>query len=176
MTNDSLLAQAFVADGKADDCPIINTHAHFGPYKAIFFPHCTPERVMMMMNETNVRWLIAAAHAALVDTQRGNRAYAEIIARYPDRLKAYWAINPLYPDRVVREVAEFDQFPGFVGFKFLSDYYAYPLTGDAYKPALEYANAHSLPILLHTWGGSGYDGPDLWPIVAEAYPLSLIHI
>lgn len=175
MTNDSALAQVFLADGKADDCPIINTHAHFGPYKAIYFPRCAPERVLEMMEETNVRWLIAAAHAALVDTQRGNRAYAEIIARYPDRLKGYWAINPLYPARVKQEVAEFDQFPGFVGFKFLSDYYQYPITGDNYKPALEYANEYSLPILLHTWGGSGYDGPALWPTVAEAYPrVSLI--
>lgn len=170
MTNDSALAQAFVANGKADDCPIINTHAHFGPYKAIYFPRCAPDRVIEMMDETNVRWLIAAAHAALVDTQRGNRAYAEIIACHPDRLKGYWAVNPLYPERVKQEVAEFAQFAGFVGFKLLSDYYQYPITGDNYKPALEYANAHSLPCLLHTWGGSGFDGPALWPTVAEAYP------
>ena len=170
MTNDSVLAQAFVAKGKVDDCPIINTHAHFGPHGPIYFPRCTPERVIEMMEETNVRWLIAAAHGALTDTQRGNREYAEIIARHPDRLKGYWAINPLYPERVKQEVAEFEQFQGFVGFKFLSDYYQYPITGDDYKPALEYANAHSLPILLHTWGGSACDGPALWPTVAEAYP------
>lgn len=170
MTNDSALAAAFVADGKAADCPIINTHAHFGPYEAIHFPRCSPEKVIEMMEETNVRWLIASAHAALVDTQRGNREYAEIIARYPDKLKGYWAINPLYPQRVEQEVAQFEQFTGFVGFKFLSDYYRYPITGDQYKPALEYANEHKLPILLHTWGGSQWDGPELWPEVAGKYP------
>lgn len=164
------LTQAFVADGKSGDCPVINTHAHFGPYKAIYFPRSAPERVIEMMDGAGIRWLIAAAHEALTDTQLGNRNYAEIIARYPDRLKGYWAINPLYPDRVEREVAEYDQFAGFVGFKFLSDYYVYPITGDAYKPALEYANEHKLPILLHTWGGSQCDGPALWPQVAAAYP------
>ena len=171
MTNDSALARAFVADGRADDCPIINTHAHFGPYGGIYFPRCTPEKVLEMMDETNVRWLIAASHSSLTDSQRGNREYAEVIARHPDRLKGYWSINPLYPERVVKEVAEFESFRGpFVGFKFLSDYYQYPITGDQYAPALEYANEHHLPILLHTWGGSTYDGPAVVEAAAGKYP------
>ncbi len=164
------LTQSFLTAGRSPDCPVINTHAHFGPYKAIYFPRCAPERVIEMMDGAGIRWLIAAAHEALVDTRLGNRNYGAIIARYPDRLKGYWAINPLYPDRVRQEVAEFEQFDGFVGFKFLSDYYQYPITGDHYKRALEYAEAHGLPILLHTWGGSSFDGPGLWRQVAEAYP------
>lgn len=164
------LTEAFLAAGRSVDCPVINTHAHFGPYKAIYFPRSAPERVIEMMEGAGIRWLIAAAHEALTDTERGNRNYAATIARYPDRLKGYWAINPLYPERVKQEVAEYEQFPGFIGFKFLSDYYAYPITGDSYKPALEYADEHRLPILLHTWGGSAFDGPALWPQVAEAYP------
>ncbi|MBU0608342.1 MAG: amidohydrolase family protein, partial [Armatimonadetes bacterium] len=160
------LAQSFLTSGQSPDCPVINTHAHFGPYRAIYFPRCTPERVIEMMDGAGIRWLIAAAHEALTDTQLGNRNYAAIIARHPDRLKGYWAINPLYPDRVKQEVAEYEQFSGFVGFKFLSDYYQYPITGDNYKPALEYADAHKLAILLHTWGGSQCDGPALWPKVA----------
>lgn len=170
MTNDSVLAQQFVEHGKAADCPVINTHAHFGPYRAIYFPRSAPEKVIEMMDGAGIRWLIAAAHEALTDTDLGNRNYAMVMERYPDRLRGYWAINPLYPDRVKSEVAAYDQQQGFVGFKFLSDYYVYPITGDNYKPALEYANEKGLPILLHTWGGSQCDGPALWPEVAAKYP------
>lgn len=170
MAIDSQITRDFVANGKSPNCPIINTHAHFGPYQGIYFPRCKPEQVIEMMDGAGVRYLIAAAHEALVDTDLGNRNYEKIMAQYPDRLRGYWAINPSYPERVKQEVAEYEQHKGFVGFKFLSDYYQYPITGDAYKPALEYANEHGLPILLHTWGGSANDGPALWPAVAEAYP------
>ena len=137
MNFSSPLVSEFVATGRCADCPIINTHAHFGPYKAIYFPHAAPEQVLAMMARAGVRWLIAAAHSALVDTQRGNRWYHAILRQHPDRFRGYWAINPNYPERVRQEVAEFDQFPGMVGFKFLSDYYQYPVTGEAYAPALD---------------------------------------
>lgn len=166
----SPIVSEYVATGKSADCPIINTHAHFGPYKGIYFPHDGTDQVLAMMERSGVRWLIAAAHAALVDTQRGNRWYYDIMRQHPDRLRGYWAINPNYPERVAQEVAAFAQFPGMVGFKFLSDYYQYPITGDHYAPALEYAEAHELPILLHTWGGSAYDGPALVDQVATKYP------
>ncbi len=166
----SPIVEEYITHGRSADCPVINTHAHFGPYKSIYFPRAAPEQVIHTMDSCGIRWLIASAHAAFVDTDRGNREYAEVIARYPDRLKGYWAINPGYPERVEREVAAFDQFEGFVGFKFLSDYYQYPITGPNYAPALEYANDHGLPILLHTWGGSPYDGPEIVEAAAKKYP------
>lgn len=167
---DSPIVQEYVARGRSADCPVINTHAHFGPYQGIYFPHDDPEQVVRMMDKAGVRWLIASHHQALVDTRLGNGRYAEIMARYPDRFRGYWAINPRYPQRVVEEIAGLDQQPHFVGLKFLSDYYQYPITGDNYRPALEYANARGCPVLLHTWGGSPYDGPGLWAEVAERYP------
>lgn len=173
MTNDSALARDYVTGGRAAGCPVINTHAHFGPFAAIYFPRHEPEAVIATMDRCGIRWLIAAHHAALVDTDRGNKQYAEIMARYPDRLRGYWAINPTYPQRVVDEVASYDQYPGFVGLKFLSDYYSYPITGDHYRPALEFANERKLPILLHTWGGSAFDGPDIVEQAAQQYPQAI---
>jgi uncharacterized protein len=166
----SPVVEQFLATGQSLDCPVINTHAHFGPFGAIYFPMDAPEQVLHTMDRCGVRWLIASSHTALVDTERGNREFGEIIAQHPDRFKGYWAINPLYPERVAKEVAAFDQQEGFVGFKFLSDYYQYPVTGPEYAPALEYAEAHGLPILLHTWGGSAYDGPQVVEEAAERYP------
>jgi predicted TIM-barrel fold metal-dependent hydrolase len=170
MTNDSALAREFVASGNADDCPVIDCHGHFGPYQAIYFPRWQPELVIDTMKRCGVRKLIISGHRALVDTEPGNREVAELIARYPDWFRGYWVINPGYPDRMDRQLSDFESHQGFVGFKLHPNWHGCPLTGDAYRPALEYANERRLPILSHTWAGKGMASPDEVRRIAEQYP------
>ena len=200
MINDTRLAEEFVAHGRVADCPVIDTHAHFGPYQAIYFPRHRPERVLDTMDRCNVRWLIMSGHAALVDTQRGNREVAEVVAAHPDRIRGYWVINPNYPERVQRELDEFgaqgqtvgqtpdssntvgqasrlpptvgqaSSLPPFVGFKFHPGGAGVPLTDDRYRPALEYADARGLPVLSHTWAGKGMCSHAEVREVAERFP------
>ena len=75
-----------------------------------------------------------------------------------------------FRDFVLEQLAALDGREEFVGLKFLSDYHRYPITGDRYTPAYEFAQARSLPILMHTWGGSAFDGYDAVREVAERYP------
>jgi len=93
----------------------------------------------------------------------------DVIKKFPDRFRAYWVINPNYPDLLEGEIAQFSRMEGFVGFKFLSDYHKYPLDGSRYGPALEYADEHRLPILMHTWGHSPFDSPALVEKLAGQY-------
>jgi predicted TIM-barrel fold metal-dependent hydrolase len=44
------------------------------------------------------------------------------------------------------------------------------VTGAAYAPALEYADAHKLLVLSHSWGFDEYNGPRLFPGLAAKYP------
>lgn len=170
MNNPSQLARTFMAEGRSGTCPVIDTHGHFGPYQGIYFPNVTAEAMIRTMDRAGVRCVICSSHASLVDTQRGNRQMEEVVARHPDRFRGYWCVNPNYPDRLRQEVEDFARHRGFVGFKFLSDYHRYPINGERYAPALEYAHTHRLPILMHTWGHSSYDGPSLVGPVAERYP------
>ena len=62
MIGEGRITREFVAHGRVDDCPVIDTHAHFGPYVAIYFPRHQPERVRTL-DGCNVRWLI------MVDTR-----------------------------------------------------------------------------------------------------------
>jgi len=153
-----------------DDCPVIDTHAHYGPYKAIHMPKWRPEQILHTMDRCGVTWMIISGHQAFADTERGNREVAELVASHPDRFLGYWVINPNYPERVEKELAEYDSQRGFVGFKFHPSGHGYPLTGDRYRPALEYANERGLAILSHTWTGKGMCGPDEVRQVAEQYP------
>ena len=169
MKNPSELCAAFVRAGKVADCPIIDTHGHFGPFQGIYFPTRTAEDMVATLDRCGVRCIISSAHSAVVDPKRGNPEMAEACRKFPDRLKAYMAINPHYPDQAKQDVETFDSRPEFVGFKFLADYYRYPITGDAFQPVYEFANARSIPILMHTWGHSQFDGPALVRKVAERY-------
>jgi len=169
MTHPSKLTREFMEKGRSDACPVIDMHGHFGPVQGIYFPNITPEAMIGTMDRAGVRMIVCSSHTSLVDMERGNREMAEVVRAHPERFRAYWALNPNYPERLRSEVATYASRKEFVGFKFLSDYHKYPITGEVYRPALEYAEEHGLLVLMHTWGHSPYDGPSLVPELAKRY-------
>ncbi len=170
MINEGRITREFVAHGRVDDCPVIDTHAHFGPYQAIYFPRHRPARVLDTMDRCGVRWMLTSGHMALVDTERGNAEIAALVAEYPDRIRGWWVLNPNYPERMRAELDGFEAVEGFVGFKLHPNMHGAPLTDDAYAPAFEYADARGLPILSHTWAGAGMSSYREVATVAAKYP------
>jgi len=123
------------------------------------------------MDECGVRMLVFSHHTALFVPELGNSRSVEAVRRYPDRLRAYCVVNPNYPEQLRADLAQFpDNRDVFVGFKFLSDYHRIAITDDRYRPAWEYAQDHGLLVLMHTWGGSSFDGPKLIEQIAPLYP------
>jgi predicted TIM-barrel fold metal-dependent hydrolase len=167
----SAIAREYVQFGKSETCPLIDMHGHYGPFPGSYLP-AAPEQVMLhKLERAGVKRIVCSHHTALlVDITKGNALMQAAIDRHPDMLLGYWAINPNFPELAARAGKDYEQSHGFVGFKFLSDYHAYPLTGKAYAPALEYANEHRLLVLAHTWGGSPYDSPQLLGEIAQRYP------
>jgi predicted TIM-barrel fold metal-dependent hydrolase len=171
MIGSSPLATEFWKNGKSDDCPIIDMHGHMGQFSSIYFPRAEPEDMLRTMDECGVRMLVFSHHMALFSPNLGNRPAIEAVRRFPQRFKAYCLINPNYPEIVAREIASFEDHKDvYVGFKFLADYHRIAITDDAYRPAWEYANQHEHLILMHTWGGSVYDGAEAVRTMAERYP------
>jgi uncharacterized protein len=164
----SPLAREFWEFGKSSTCPIYDMHGHMGTWAAIYFPRGEAEQMIGTMDECGVKMLIFSHHHALMAPNCGNRPSIAAVQRYPDRLRAYCVINPNYPAQAEADIAAFDP-RVFVGFKFLSDYHRIPITDPLYRPALEYAEEHHLLILMHTWGGSPYDGAALVRVLAERY-------
>jgi len=167
---ESRIVREFVEHGRVEDCPVIDTHGHFGPYQAIYFPRWRPEHVLESMERCGVRWLIMSGHAALVDTSRGNRQIARVIAEHPDRFLGWWVVNPHYPERVENDLLRFDGLTGFVGFKIHPNQHGVPLNDDRYTPLFEYAHERKLPVLSHTWQGRGMSSFREVADVAERYP------
>jgi predicted TIM-barrel fold metal-dependent hydrolase len=170
MIGHSTLAREFWESGKSAACPIYDMHGHMGTWAAIYFPRGEVEQMIGTMDECGVKLLVFSHHHALQSPDVGNRPSIAAVRRYPGRLRAYCVINPNYPEEVAADLAAFEQHRDvFVGFKFLSDYHKVPITDKRYCPALEYADRRRLLVLMHTWGGSPYDGPILVRQLAERY-------
>ncbi len=170
MIGTSNLAREFWEQGKSVTCPIYDMHGHMGTWGAIYFPRGEVEQMIGTMDECGVKMLTFSHHHALMSPDMGNRPSIEAARRFPDRLRAYCVINPNYPEMAAADLASFEQYRDvFVGFKFLSDYHRVPITDAGYRPALEYADQHKLLTLMHTWGGSPYDGAAAVRTLAERY-------
>ncbi len=171
--NESRLLQTFWAQGRAGDCPIFDTHAHYGPFSGIYFPGRGEAAAMLsVMDRAGVRLAVVSGHGALVDPLRGNEEIAQVIAAYPDRFRGYLVINPNYPQQAQRDIAGFDRWQarGFVGFKLHPNMHHYNLSGPRYRPLFEFADAGRIPVLSHTWGSD--DTCDIRQVreVVERYP------
>lgn len=165
------LKEQFFADGKVDSCPIFDLHGHWGPFYGSTLPYCGIEETKLHFNASGMRLLVFCHHDSLMSGDISNQVNIDAVKLWPERLRAYVGINPHYPERIKKDLEAFDSNRDFfVGLKFLADYHQVPLEDDRYKAAWEFADANKLPVLMHTWAGSAYDGFDNVQKICERYP------
>ena len=165
------LRERFFRHGRLDDCPIVDVHGHMGPLQGARLPYPTPEAMIAAMDRAGVRLTMFCHHDTLFIPEVANRVGIAAVRRFPDRFRAYCGVNPNWPEDLRREVDSFDDFRDvFVGFKLLADYHRIAISDARYAPAWEKADAEGLLVLLHTWGGSAFNGPDEVARCAERYP------
>lgn len=173
------LIKKFFEKGKVGDCPIYDIHGHMGPFSSIYFPYTEPEEMVKRMDRAGIKMQLFCHHSALFTPELSNKKNIEAVEKCPDRLRAYCGINPNYPDIIEKELKTFEKYKNkkiYIGFKFLSDYHQIPITDSRYKPVWEYADKEGLPILIHTWGGSSYDGEKLVREIAKKYHKVIIFL
>jgi len=159
MIADSALAREFWQHGRSADCPVLDMHGHMGPWNGIHFPRASTEGMLRTMDQCGVRLLVFSHHAALNCPDVANQVSIDAVRKYPDRLRAYLAVNPNYPEIIARDLASFDQHRDvYVGLKFLSGYHQVAWEAPVYEPAWRFADERQLLVLGHTWGGSAHDG------------------
>jgi predicted TIM-barrel fold metal-dependent hydrolase len=169
--NPSPIAREYLQHGRSADCPIIDLHGHVGPFYGCYLPSSPIEAMRRRLKRAGVRRIVCSHHSALAcDVEWGNRQMKELVAAHPDEFLAYWVINPNYPEIIAADLKAFEGQSGFVGFKFWPDYHYVPVTSAKYAPALEYADARGLLVLVHTFGESPFDAPGMLADVAARYP------
>ena len=169
--NPSPIAREYLEQGYSASCPIIDMHGHLGPFYGCYLPSSPLERMCHRLKLCGVRRIVCSHHSALAcDAGRGNALMQEVVNEHPDEFLAYWVINPNYPEDTTRALRAFDQRTGFVGLKFWPDYHLVPVNSPKYAPALQYADAHGLLVLVHTFGESPFDAPGMLAEVGQRYP------
>ena len=165
------LKERFFASPSLPDCPIYDLHGHMGPLCGARLPYCSQDDMLRQMDRAGVRRVVFCHHAALFGADIGNRVNVEAVRKHPDRFKAYCGVNGNYPDVIKRDLETFDDHSDvYVGFKFLADYHKVPVTDERCRSVWELAQARRLLVLLHTWGGSAFNGPDHVETAAKTYP------
>jgi len=158
MNRHSELAQRFWEHGRLSDCPILDFHGHMFSLAGAFLPAESPEEMLKIMDRANSILLCFVSHKAIMAPAVGTAEDIAVVKRYPDRFKAYHSVMSRYLD-AEKDLREMEENPDvFVGFKFFADYYRVPLSDSRHDPYWEYADKKGLFALVHTWGGSPYDG------------------
>ena len=153
---------------------IIDAHAHLGRTGSwvVDFTDLQSqvEAALGCMDRMGVRTMIVAGLEALsLDPLEGNVYLEKQLQPYGDRFRGYFTFNPLYADRLAPRLDDFFSRPFFAGFKLLNDYWGVPVTDPRFTPMWEYADAHRLPVLLHTWQGA-HSAPRMLRDIAPRYP------
>lgn len=158
MTNTSELARAYLETGRSQ-IPIIDAHTHMGANYGTSLSIATADEMIALMDRENVACAFTSPHSALFDPSAMNRELEDAMSRFPGRFYGYFTFNPNYADRFNARLGDILTIPGYLGIKLLPGYHRYDLDGPAYDDVLDFALAHELPVLSHTWGELPYNAP-----------------
>ena len=175
MSSHAKLRDEFFRDGESTACPVVDMHGHMGPMSGGYLPRNSPEAMVAAMGRAGVKLIVFCHHSTLGVPDVGNAPNVEAVRAYPGHFRAYCGINPNYPELSRRDLDTFDDYADvYVGLKLLSDYHHFPVTHERYEPAWRLADDRRLLVLLHTWGGSRFDGPAVVREAAAKYPNATI--
>jgi predicted TIM-barrel fold metal-dependent hydrolase len=165
----SELARRYWDSGMPDDCPIVDVHAHMHEWAASYMPSASPEAMIRTMDRCGTRLTLFCSHLALNCPEIGEEANIGPVRRFPGRFMAYHAVQGgnADPARDIQRVR--DNRDVYAGYKFLCDYHHVALSDARFNPYWEHADEDRLLVLMHTWGGSPYDGVDEVRKIAERY-------
>ncbi|MCX7598922.1 MAG: amidohydrolase family protein [Armatimonadetes bacterium] len=151
---------------------VVDAHCHLGPWHNFFVRRGGwADAVVEAMDRCGVTVSIIAAHVAVgPDEREGNNQVYRAAEAYPGRLVPYVTINPNRGTAAVEaEIARWEPH-GIRAFKIHPSTHQYPVSGDNYRPMFEYAAAHALPVLSHTWAGDPNCSPPAFAQLAAQYP------
>jgi predicted TIM-barrel fold metal-dependent hydrolase len=103
------------------------------------------------------------------DPVKGNQEMADELASYGDRFIGYLTYNPHYRKTLEPVIDAFFRNNFYKGFKLHPDGWQLPVSHRLYNPAWEYADKHSLPVLIHTWD-TPMDSPGMFKDICGKYP------
>jgi hypothetical protein len=154
---------------------IFDCHGHLGVHPDFPAYKQTPEEMLQVMDLVNIEVLaITSLRACNNDCPRGNAEVAEVLRKHPQRFRGYITVNPRPPGEALRELERWSYFHRPPLIKLHPDCHQYPVNGEHYRPAWDYANQTHAVVLVHTWDSDPICGPLLFGPIAHAFPQAKI--
>ena len=166
----SALARAFYEQGRLDNVPIIDFHAHMGALPGGYLPASDYRAMVAAMDRAGVALLLGVSHPALYMPRVGEELNIEAARAFPGRIFAYHGVlsRNFDTEDVIRRIEAHPDV--YVGLKFHSDTHRVAIDDARHAPLMAYANQRQLLALCHTWGDSAYNGVANLERVAARYP------
>jgi uncharacterized protein len=120
--------------------------------------------------------IIAETEVSLPDSPDGKTYLEEHLSPHGGRFHGYFCALAFKTENLEKLIPQLDKIFSrsyYVGFKMHNDHWNIPVTDPCFIPMWEYADAHRLPILLHTWN-SKYNAPKMLNDIAPRYPNAII--
>lgn len=150
---------------------VIDAHGHLGPYFKFHIPQNDGQGMVQAMDASGVDIACISSHLAISgDWKRGNLETLAATRKFPDRLKGHVVVNPNFPLDIKAELKRYILNEGFVAIKIVPDTHLCSILDHKYEPMWEFAAEHDVMVLSHTFHGSPYDDPQLFPELAERHP------
>ncbi len=151
-SHDSFTEKGF-AGRPIDHALVIDAHGHIGENQLFPYPDTTLATLIARMDRLGIARACLSHMQGLYGKARlGNDALIAAVRAHPTRLFGYMSIDPGYPGRATAELERCLN-AGLRGIK-IHSYATRPLLAyDAacLTPLYEFADAHSLPLLAHTF-------------------------
>ncbi len=152
---------------------IIDAHGHMGPWLDFNVPEQgSPDARVRTMDQCGISTTVISPHLCIgPDYRLGNRHAYEAAARFPGRLVPFVTVNPTYGAAEIQQEIEYWAANGGIqAFKLHPSLHQYKASGKDYFPVYEYAQAHGLPILSHSWAGDPLGGASTLGGLAAQFP------
>ncbi len=134
-----------------DGAPIVDIHAHYGPWPGLPNPYVSPDDLLATCERFGIETCILSSTVAILyDVEAGNREVREVIEGQ-ERLRGYVVIHPGYPELAMQELREYLSLPNFVGAKLHPKHCGFQADSPEARPLMEYLATVGKPLLAHTW-------------------------
>ena len=135
-----------------------------------FIERNDPASMARLMDKAGVRKLVFASHLSIFSPDYELAANRDVVRAYPGHFRAYHGIIARYTqiDAFIKNIEENPDV--YVGGKYLGDYNGVSADDPMLSPFWEYLSNKKMMVLLHTWGGSEYNGVGPVGNIVREYP------
>jgi uncharacterized protein len=138
-------------DGDREPHPLIDVHAHYGPWPGLPNPYVTLADLLETCDRYCIETCCLSSTVAIgYDVAAGNAEVRSVIEGH-DRLRGYVVIHPGYPELSMAELRKYLALSNFVGAKLHPKHCGFQADSSEARPLMEYLAAQGKPLLAHTW-------------------------